>query len=109
MLFVKGYFEGSVVNHIDGNKHNNYAGNLEWTSQSENTKHCFALGLHESKRKDVRVRVIEIDTLNVLEFSTIVECANFYDIKEKRIHYRMSKYNGYVPEINSYIGRVSND
>lgn len=108
MLFVKGYFEGSVVNHIDGNKHNNYAGNLEWVSQSENTKHCFAIGLHESKRENVRVRVLEIDNLNVFEFPTVVDCANHYGIKEKRIHHRMSKYAGYIPEINSYVGRVSN-
>lgn len=31
----------TVVNHIDLNKTNNHASNLEWTTISGNTKHCF--------------------------------------------------------------------
>jgi len=34
-----------TVNHIDGNKLNNYLSNLEWISFSENIKHAFSLGL----------------------------------------------------------------
>lgn len=30
----------NVVNHIDSNKTNNHASNLEWTTVSGNTKHC---------------------------------------------------------------------
>lgn len=38
-------FDGAVINHIDGNKQNNDASNLEWTSISENTKHAYKNGL----------------------------------------------------------------
>lgn len=31
----------NVVNHIDSNKTNNHASNLEWTTISGNTKHCY--------------------------------------------------------------------
>jgi hypothetical protein len=43
--FVDGYFPGATVDHVDGNKENNRADNLEWVSLSENTRRQWETGL----------------------------------------------------------------
>jgi hypothetical protein len=44
-----------IVNHIDGNKKNNYSINLEWATQSENGNHAYKAGLNSSARKVIRL------------------------------------------------------
>jgi len=39
--FVPGYFDGAVVNHIDGNNRNNNAQNLEWITTQENVRKSY--------------------------------------------------------------------
>jgi len=43
--FLKNEHGKKIVNHIDGNKKNNYVSNLEWCTASENTKHAYSIGL----------------------------------------------------------------
>lgn len=51
--FIDGYFEGAVVNHLEGNKDNNHYSNLEWTSVEANVHHAFDNGLMCTNRLTV--------------------------------------------------------
>lgn len=44
-----GYAEGLEVNHIDGDKGNNTASNLEWVTSSQNKRHAASLGLYKGR------------------------------------------------------------
>lgn len=94
--------ENLQVNHIDGNKQNNYIRNLEWCTQSENQKHAFAHGLNSKKGiknpacKLTEEQVIEIANM-LIEGVTCAEIAKIYGISNVTVStIRTKKHWGYL-------------
>lgn len=93
-LFVKGKSDvNKIVNHIDGNKHNDLYSNLEWCSHSHNSIHAFRLNLNKrknnytgiffEKRRNKWACYLYRDNKNLFvgRFSTEQEALNAYNKK----------------------------
>lgn len=92
LAFVKNPEEKPFVNHMDGNKENNFYKNLEWCTQKENATHAYKKGLlviHEGEdsckailsKKDV----LEIKKLLSEKILKHREIADRYGVSRKTI------------------------
>lgn len=103
--FCNGYKEGLVVNHIDHNKTNNCADNLEWCTQKENTndvlfkKHISEALLNSVRIKRKKVLMMSLDGEIIGEYSSAREAARVNKIPVQNISScclgRLNKCGGY--------------
>ncbi|WP_144106712.1 HNH endonuclease [Paraburkholderia sp. BCC1886] len=75
-----------VVNHIDGNKENDSLDNLEWVTYQENAEHAGRLGL---TRKCLPIQVRDVDSGQVDEYASLIECARSLGISKDAIAWRV--------------------
>lgn len=72
----------SCINHLDGDKQNNNASNLEWCSYSENNQHAYDSGLRTTNK---RVRIIETGE----EFISQSACARHLNVGQQYLNRRV--------------------
>lgn len=95
-MFIDGYFEGAVVDHIDTNPSNNHYTNLRWCSRKENSNNPLTLKHSSEGNKGELIARYSLDGVLLdikyqfeyvqLEFNggAISECCKWYACGEDR-------------------------
>jgi hypothetical protein len=79
--FYPGDHEGMDVVHLDDDKLNNEASNLEWRTRKDNIHYMYKTGIRNNEYKKRKIRCVETGE----EFDSITECSVIMGIGEQSI------------------------
>lgn len=99
-VFIPNMENKPQINHIDGNPSNNHYSNLEWCTNSENTKHAYTTGL---KRKENYTG--EANCLAKLTTEQVISMREEYATGTTSYHKLAKKYNTRIGNISFIINR----
>lgn len=96
-----GVTDNLVINHINGIKGDDRITNIEWVTQKKNVEHAGKLGL---TTKCIPISMRDIDSGEVLNFPSIVECARYLGKTKDFVNFRINKNdpNKVFPERKQY-------
>jgi hypothetical protein len=80
--FIPNVLHKPLVNHVDSNRANNNASNLEWTSHKENVAHAIASGRHKSVVNASAYRIIRF----MLSSHTVEEVCQLTNLTSEEVN-----------------------
>lgn len=102
--FISGYFENAQVNHIDMDRTNNIASNLEWVTPSNNQKKAFNIkGLHKGHFQKQPYK-LTLSTGQVFYYDSIKDCARSLGLSRSGLYLKLEN-GGYLKEFDGYLSK----